>query len=232
MQEPPAVEPSLKIGTAASQIDPFAGSGTAGGLTSLAKIAAVTFTGLVMNWGFLVLFFWALHGHTGTESHTVALWVVGLILGLVFPATYLVAGQSLGAQIIMRSMYRRHRGAFHDFLIALLRKCVLDIPQLSATISREHVRHVLKQIDGMPWPVRLLVKFYVRDTGFQLLLLQMVTDEAFRSENARALKEKYSPELDAFIMEGVLDVNTGGLWILVIVNVACAALLFMWAFLR
>jgi hypothetical protein len=76
------------------------------------------------------------------------------------------------------------------------------------------------------------VKFYVRDITFQLLLVQMITDEAFRSENARALKNKYGPQLDTFIMENVLEVNTSSLWLLLTVNIAAAALLFVWAFLR
>jgi hypothetical protein len=163
---------------------------------------------------------------------TRALTAMRSILGLGFPAAYLLAGQNLGAQLLMRHIYRWNRTDFQDFLIAVLRKCVLEIPQADATISREHVRRVLKQIHGMPWPVRVLLKFYVRDMSFQLLLVQMITDEAFRSANARALKNKYGPQLDTFIMENVLEVNTSSLWLLLIVNIACAALLFVWAFLR
>jgi hypothetical protein len=203
-----------------------------GVILSLGKIALATIFGLAVNWGFLVLFFWTLHGHTGTESHTLALWVVGSILGLIFPAGYLMAGQNLGAQLLMRHIYRWNRAAFQDFLIALLRKCLLEVPRASATISRDHVRRVLKQIQGIPWPVRVLLKFYLRDISFQLLLVQMITDEAFRSENARALKSKYGPQLDTFIMENVLEVNTSSLWLLLVVNIATAALLFVWAFLR
>jgi hypothetical protein len=210
----------------------FISSLASGVILSLGKIALATIVGLIVNWGLLVLFFWTLHGHTGTESHTLALWVVGSIMGLAFPAAYLLAGQNLGAQLLMRHIYRWNRMDFQDFLIAVLRKCVLEVPQASATISREHVRRVLKQIHGMPWPVRVLLKFYVRDISFQLLLVQMITDDAFRSENARALKNKYGPQLDTFIMENVLEVHSSSLWLLFVVNIAAAALLFVWAFLR
>ena len=210
----------------------FISSLAAGVVVSLGKIALATIVGLMINWGFLVLFFWTLHGHTGTENHAVSLWVVGSILGLGFPVAYLLAGQNLGAQLLMRHIYRWNRTDFQDFLIAVLRKCVLEIPQAGAAISREHVRRVVKQIHGMPGPVRVLLKFYVRDISFQLLLVQMITDDSFRSENARALKNKYGPHLDTFIMENVLEVNTSSLWLLLVVNIACAALLFVWAFLR
>ena len=232
VQEPPAA-PSLE--TSVSQpktLLGFIASLATNVVLSLGKIALATVIGLMVNWGFLVLFFWTLHGHTDSESHALAFWVVGSILGLAFPAAYLLAGQNLGAQLLMRHIYRWNRADFQDFLIAVLRKCVLDVPQASATISREHVRRVLKQIHGMPWPVRVLLKFYVRDISFQLLLVQMITDEAFRCENARALKNKYGPQLDTFIMENVLEVNTSSLWLLLVVNIACAALLFVWAFLR
>ena|SRR5688572_6927344 len=233
VQEPPASDSSLGLDESKTgRVFRLASSVAIGGLLGLGKIALVTLVGLAMNWGFLVLFFWTLHGHTGSDSHTLALWVVGFILGLAFPAFYVMAGKNLGAQIVMRYVYRRNRGDFQDFLIAVLRKCVLDVPQVDATISRDHVHQVLKQIHGMPWAVRLLLKFYVRDMSFQLLLVQMITDEAFRSENGRALKGKYGPQLDTFVMEGVLEVNTSWVWIFVVVNVACAALLFMWAFLR
>ena len=201
-------------------------------ILTLGKIALATIVGLLVNWGFLVLFFWTLHGHTDGESHTTALWVVGMFLGLLFPAAYFLAGQNLGAQVLMRHIYRWNRREFQDFLMAVLRKCVLDEPGTDATISRDHVRRVLKQIHGMPWAVRVLLKFYVRDINFQLLLVQMITDEAFRFENARALKSKYGPQLDTFIMENALDVNTGTLWLLFTVNIACDGLLFVWAFLR
>jgi hypothetical protein len=232
VQEPPAA-PSLEVSEPQPRsVVRLASSVTMGAILSLGKIVLVTAVGLLVNWGLLVLFFWTLHGHTGTESHTLALWVVGMILGLAFPAAYLMAGQNLGAQVLMRHIYRRNRKDFQDFLIAVLRKCVLDEPQTGATISRDHVRRVLKQIHGMPWAVRALLKFYVRDVTFQLLLVQMITDEAFRSENARALKNKYGPHLDTFIMENVLEVNTSSLWLLLVVNIAAAALLLVWAFLR
>jgi hypothetical protein len=201
-------------------------------LLTLGKIALATIVGLFVNWGFLVLFFWTLHGHTDGESHTAALWVVGMFLGLLFPAAYFLAGQNLGAQVLMRHIYRWNRRDFQDFLLAVLRKCVLDAPQIDATISRDHVRRVLKQIHGMPWAVRLLLKFYVRDMNFQLLLVQMITDEAFRCENAARLKTKYGPQLDTFIMESALEVNSETLWLLFTVNIACDGLLFVWAFLR
>ena len=232
VEEPPAA-PALHMSDAQPRtLFAFLTSLASGVILSLGKIALATIIGLMVNWGFLVLFFWTLHGHIGTDNHTVALWVVGSILGLGFPAAYLLAGQNLGAQLLMRHIYRWNRTDFQDFLIAVLRKCVLEIPEADATISREHVRRVLKQIHGMPWPVRLLLKFYVRDISFQLLLVQMITDESFRTANARALKNKYGPQLDTFIMENVLEVNTSSLWLLLIVNIACAALLFVWAFLR
>lgn len=232
VQEPPAAE-SLEISASPpKRAFRWLAALAQSGLLSLGKIALITLIGLVLNWGFLVLFFWTLHGHTGSESHTLAFWIVGAILGLVFPASYLLAGQNLGAQVAMRHLYRRNRADFQDFLIAVLRKCVLDVPETSATISRDHIRRVLKQIHGMPWPVRVLLKFYSRDMAFQLLLVQMITDDSFRSENARALKNKYGPQLDTFIMENVLEVNTAALWILLFANLAGAGLLFVWAFLR
>jgi prepilin signal peptidase PulO-like enzyme (type II secretory pathway) len=232
VQESPAAS-SLETGAPQPKsLMRFARSLAASAILSLGKIALVAIIGLLVNWGLLVLFFWTLHGHTDSDSHTLALWVVGMILGLVFPAAYLMAGQNLGAQVLMRHIYRWNRDDFQDFLIAVLRKCVLDGPQSGATISRDHVRRVLKQIHGMPWAVRVLLKFYVRDMTFQLLLVQMITDDAFRSENARALKNKYGPRLDTFIMENVLEVNTSSLWLLLIMNIAGAALLLVWAFLR
>lgn len=232
VQDSPAVQ---SLATSESQprtLLGFVASLANGVILSLGKIALATMVGLMVNWGFLVLFFWTLHGHTDSESHTASLWIVGLILGLAFPAGYLLAGQNLGAQLLMRHIYRWNRTDFQDFLMAVLRKCVLDEPKAGAAISREHVRRVLKQIHGMPWPVRVLLKFYVRDMSFQLLLVQMITDNAFLSENARALKNKYGPQLDTFIMENVLEVNTSSLWLLLVVNIAAAALLFVWAFLR
>ena len=83
VQGSPAAEPSLEPGeTKAKGLYRFMASLIAGGLLGLGKIALVTLVGLVVNWGFLVLFFWTLHDHTGSESHTLALWVVGVILGL------------------------------------------------------------------------------------------------------------------------------------------------------
>ena len=233
VQETPVVAESLPASESQTQrITRLAAAVVPHLLLNLGKIALVTVVGLAMNWGFLVLFLWTLHGSTGGESHTMALWVVGAMLGLIFPAAYVMAGQNLGAQVVMRYIYKRTRGDFQDFLIAVLRKCVLDVPQASATISRDHLRRALKQIHGMPWPVRVLLKFYVRDTSFQLLLVQMITDEAFRSESGRALKNKYGPQLDTFIMDNVIEVNTAGVWVLVTANLACAGLLFVWALLR
>jgi hypothetical protein len=232
VQDPPAAQSLDTSEPPSKSLLGFIASLANSVIVLLGKIALITTVGLIMNWGFLVLFFWVLHGHTDSESHALAFWVVGTMLGLIFPSAYLLAGQNLGAQVLMRHIYRWNRADFQDFLIAVLRKCVLDIPQAGATISREHVRRVLKQIHGMPFAVRTLVKFYVRDITFQLLLVQMITDEAFRSENARALKDKYGPQLDTFIMENVLEVNTSTLWLLLTVNIAAAALLFVWAFLR
>lgn len=232
VHEPPAAQSLAPSESQPRTLLGFVASLANGVILSLGKIALATMVGLMVNWGFLVLFFWTLHGHTDTESHTVSLWIVGLILGVAFPAGYLLAGQNLGAQLLMRHIYRWNRTDFQDFLMAVLRKCVLEVPQAGAAISREHIRRVLKQIHGMPWPVRLLLKFYVRDMSFQLLLVQMITDDAFRCENARALKNKYGPQLDTFIMENVLEVNTSSLWLLLVVNIAAAALLFVWAFLR
>src|SRR5215210_5542659 len=176
VQEPPAAT-SLEVSVSQPRtLLGFITSLANGVVLSLGKIALATLVGLMVNWGFMVLFFWTLHGHTGAESHTLSLWVVGSILGLAFPGAYLLAGQNLGAQLLMRHIYRWNRTDFQDFLIAVLRKCVLEIPEAGATISREHVRRVLKQIHGMPWRVRVLLKFYVRDMSFQLLLVQMITD--------------------------------------------------------
>jgi hypothetical protein len=232
VQDPPAAQSLEASGTQSRGLLAFLASLASNVVLSLGKIALMTIVGLLVNWGFLVLFFWVLHGTTGSESHTLALWVVGAMLGLAFPAAYLLAGQNLGAQILMRHIYRWRRADFQDFLIAVLRKCVLEVPETDATISREHVRRVLKQIHGVPFAVRVLLKFYVRDMSFQLLLVQMITDDAFRRENARALKNKYGPHLDTFIMENVLEVNASSLWVLLFVNLACAALLFVWALLR
>jgi len=232
VQEPPTAQTLPASESQPRTLLGFIASLANGVILSLGKIALATIVGLMVNWGFLVLFFWTLHGHTDTESHTLSLWVVGLILGLGFPTGYLLAGQNLGAQLLMRHIYRWNRKDFQDFLMAVLRKCVLEVPKADATISREHIRRVLKQIHGMPWPVRVLLKFYVRDMSFQLLLVQMITDDAFRSENARALKSKYGPQLDTFIMENVLEVNASSVWLLLVINIAAAALLFVWAFLR
>ncbi len=232
VQDPPAAQ---SLATSESQprtLLGFIASLANGVILSLGKIALATLVGLMVNWGFLVLYFWTLHGHAGAESHTLSLVVVGSILGLAFPFSYLLAGQNLGAQLLMRHIYRWNRTEFQDFLIAVLRKCVFDAPQNDAALSREHIRRVLKQIHGMPWPVRMLLKFYVRDISFQLLLVQMITDEAFRCENARALKNKYGPQLDTFVMENILEVNASSLWLLLVINIAAAALLFVWAFLR
>ena len=232
VQDPPAAQSLDTSEPQAKHLLGFIASLAHSVILSLGKIALVTILGLVVNWGFLVLFFWVLHGTTGAESHAPALWIVGILLGLGFPSAYLLAGQNLGAQVLMRHIYRWNRADFQDFLIAVLRKCVLEVPQAEATISRDHVRRVLKQIHGMPLAVRILLKFYVRDMTFQLLLVQMITDDAFRSENARALKNKYGPQLDTLVMENVLEVNTLSLWLLLTVNIACAALLFVWALLR
>jgi hypothetical protein len=232
VEEPPAAQSLEGSEPQVKSLSQFRRSLASSVLLTLGKIALATIAGLLVNWGFLVLFFWTLHGHTDGESHTAALWVVGIFLGLMFPAAYFLAGQNLGAQVLMRHIYRWNRREFQDFLVAVLRKCVLDEPEADATISRDHVRHVLKQIHGMPWAVRLLLKFYVRDMNFQLLLVQMITDESFRCENANALKNKYGPQLDSFIMENALEVNTGTLWLLFTVNIACDGLLFVWAFLH
>src|SRR5262245_25873489 len=116
VQEPPASQ-SLE----SSELQPksllrFIRSLAAGVVLSLGKIALATIVGLLVNWGFLVVFFWTLYGHTDGESHTAALWVVGIFLGLLFPSAYLLAGQNLGAQILMRHIYRWNRRDFQDFL--------------------------------------------------------------------------------------------------------------------
>ena len=186
VQESPATQSLERSALQPKSLLRFVRSLAAGVVLTLGKIALATIVGLVVNWGLLVLFFWTLYGHTDGESHATPLWVVGIFLGLLFPSAYLLVGQNLGAQVLMRHIYRWNRRDFQNFLIAVLRKCVLDVPEADATVSRDHIRRIMKQIHGMPWAVRLLLKFYVRDMSFQFLLVQMITDEAFRFENGRA----------------------------------------------
>jgi hypothetical protein len=215
----------------------FIWSMATGAVLGFIKIIASVSIGLVLNWGFLICGaviigvsnVSSLRDSPNTSTWTVPTIVLALI-GLGFPLLYLVLGQKQGIEMAMRHLYRQYPEKVFEWLMLLLSRLLQTLPEGEGAISYDSFKQVLNRIPEMPFPIRIILRYYLGKEGFRMLAKEMALDPDLRNHNEAALTEKYAVKMDALIQNEVLQVSTVPFWIVFAVNVVCLIGFWIWFF--
>jgi hypothetical protein len=152
---------------------------------------------------------------------------------VAFPVLYFIAGKKQGMQTALYKIIAENKGFMVQYICDHVFKKMTNTQKWLDSINQSGLKQTLnnflpkylKKLDDMPYPMRLLVRFFLKKVDLFGMITTTIENKEIKDLNIDSISEGIAQKANAMIDQKFLKMNSNGLWMLLGINLVIFTLI-------